>query len=204
MIILVVGDNQAFRRTHIEAATPAGSEVLWYDDVVGTVAGLEQYVYPSLFSIHTPVLHVKFLLTQAPPEHALIQKLLASPTIFIFEEFTVPASLVATFKKSGAVVHVDDQKKKASSQSDIFSATLALTAKDKKARWMAYRETLATYPIEAIIGILYWKVKDMIAKNPKDKKVLLVLYGALLEAHAGAWESGTPLELAIEKVILTQ
>ncbi len=202
MLVLIVADAQHTRQSHIDAFITPGSEVLVFDETYGTVSDLEQYLYPSLFSVMPPIVHSKFVINELI-DTVFLKKLLASPTVFIFEEIALPSSIVTAFKKAGAVVHTEEKKASAKKESDIFAATLALTAKDKKARWIAYRAVLETHPIEAIIGILYWKLRDLIAKQSNQKDRYLALYRSMLEAHARAWETGTPLELMIEKVLLS-
>lgn len=207
MIFLITADNQSFRRTHIEdiIATLPDSDVLHYDDTYGVLADLEQYLFPSLFTIATPIVHVKFMLTESDALRTeLLKKLLASPTLFLFEEIMAPAPLIALFKKSGAVVYTAEKKAVQKKEEGIFAATKALTAPDKKSRWLAYRAALTEHPIEAIVGILYWKVRDLATKSTSEKNKYNALYQKLLLAHTRAWESGAPLELMIEKVILTQ
>ena len=207
MLFLIVADQQPFRHTHIKTIlNPLGeSEVLTYDDTYGVLADLERYLYPSLFSIAAPVIHIKFMLGGSEAiEATLLKKLLASPTVFVFEEMTLPSPVITLFKKAGAVIHTADKIKKESNSPDIFGVTRALTAPDKKSRWIAYRNALEDHPIEAIIGILYWKIRDLAAKNQKEKDRYHALYKKLLTAHAQAWETGAPLALMIEKVVLTQ
>lgn len=207
MLLLIVADTQSARQKHITPflATLGASEVLRYDDTYGTLTDLEQYLYPSLFSIAPPVIHIKFMLEASTViENTFLKKLMASPTLFLFEEMALPSPLVTLFKKVGAVIHTEGDIKKVPKGADIFGATLALTATDKKSRWMAYRKALANHPIEAVIGILYWKIRDLATKNPKEKNRYNALYKKMLTAHARAWETGAPLELMIEKVLLSQ
>lgn len=204
MLYLVVGDNHTHRAKHITTIVPNDSEVFVFDETQGTLSDLEQFLYPSLFMSVAPIVHLKYMLDTDVVAGAFLQKLLASPTVFIFEEIELPSPVVTVFKKVGAVVHVQEKTKSSKKEADIFAVTNALTASDKKKRWMAYRDALALHPVEAIMGILYWKVRDMATKMPREKEKYLVLYRALLDAHARAWEQGTPLELVIEKVILTQ
>jgi hypothetical protein len=204
MLYLVLGDNHTRRGEHIASITPSEGEVFIFDETQGSLADLEQFLYPSLFMASAPIVHLKYMLDTDVLTGVLLQKLLASPTVFIFEEIEIPSPIVTSFKKAGAIVHTQEKIKSIKKESDIFVVTAALTAPDKKRRWMAYREALMHHPVEAIIGILYWKVRDMVSKMPKEKEKHLAVYKALLEAHARAWESGVPLELVIEKVILTQ
>lgn len=204
MLCVVVGDNHRERTQTIDALLPTEGEVFVFDETMGTVGDLEQYLYPSLFMSAPPVIHAKYMLATEPLEPSFVRQLLASPTLFIFEEIELPAPLVTVFKKQGVVIHAQEKTKTIKKEADIFVVTGALMASDKKKRWMIYRDALTQHPIEAIMGILYWKVRDMALKNPKEKAVHLKLYRELLNAHARAWESGTPLELEIEKVLLMQ
>jgi hypothetical protein len=208
MLFLIVSDKQLFRRTHTKGVVSSlpESEIIIYDDTYGKVADLEQYLYPSLFSLASPVIHLKFMLAQEAESVTTIflKKLLASPTIFLFEELALSPAIIALFKKTGAVVHVETKAPTLKKEGDIFLVTKALTNPDKKSRWIAYRTALVDHPVEAIIGILYWKVRELATKNAVDKEKYLALYKKLLTAHARAWETGAPLELMIEKVLLTQ
>jgi hypothetical protein len=204
MIYLVVGNNQTERHAQISSIVQGDSELFVLDETQGTLLDLEQYLYPSLFMSVAPVVHLKYMLDSGALVAQFLQKLLASPTVFVFEEIEIPSALITTFKKAGATVYVQEKIKSTKREADIFAVTNALTAVDKKKRWMAYRDALALHPVEAIMGILYWKVRDMAIKMPKEKEKHLALYRQLLKAHARAWETGTPLELVIEKVLLTQ
>lgn len=207
MIILISSLEKSFRKNKIEEiikSTP-DSEVIFFDDTYGTATDLEQYMFPSLFTISMPIVHSKFLANDNPAlfTTTFIKKLMSSPTTFLFEEFEVPSTLVNNIKKSGAVVHVDE-KKAEKKESNIFSVTNIITNKDKKSRWLAYQKAIGEYEIESIIGILYWKLKDSIIKSRKadEKKYFQNLYTKFLHAHKDAWQRGTPLDLSIEKVIL--
>ncbi len=206
MIILVVADRKEFRATRIgEVLTQAAeSEVLMHDEMDGTVADLERYLYPSLFSITPPLIHVKFMIASDPEmvQISFLKKLAASPTVFIFEEMTLSSPLVTVFKKSGAILHTEGKEKSIKRGPDMFTTIASIiTAPDKKSRWMAYRRALDEHAVEAIMGIMYWKVRDMAAKGNRERN--LDLYKKMLAAHARAWQTGVPLELMIEKVLLT-
>jgi hypothetical protein len=87
-------------------------------------------------------------------------------------------------------------------KSNLFGVTSLLALPSKKDRWIAYQKAIAQYPIEAILGMLYWKVRDLALKEKDQQGTYHTLYTNMLEAHAKAWQNGTPLELAIEKVLL--
>lgn len=213
MIILISSDHKDFRKVHIEQSisqTP-DSEVIFFDDTYGNILDLEQYIFPSLFSISMPIIHLKFILSDNTSlvTQTLIKKLVASPTIFLFEEMATPATISTMLKKAGALVHIDDKKpihhladKK---DSNIFSVANILIQKDKKSKWLLYQKAIGEYGIESIIGILYWKIKDLISKNVKNEeqyKYFKDFYRNMLNAHKNAWQKNIPLEVMIEKVIL--
>jgi hypothetical protein len=204
MLYVVVADQKETRGTHIAEiiAQHGNSEIISVDDSMMTLADLEQFIYPSLFSVDVPVVHGRFLLGDTDIDTAFAKTLAASPTVFIFEEFTLPAPITTLLKKAGATVHVGEKQKKAASSNDFFAATACITAKDKKSRWLAYRSAVEKQPIEAILGILYWKLRTL-ASNAPAGNVYERLYQEMLEAQARAWRSGAPLEIAIEKVILS-
>jgi hypothetical protein len=208
MIIFVIGDNKALRQKSIDEiiASCEESECIILDDTLITIPDLEQYLYPSLFTIAAPIIHLKFLLDgdQAEFYTERIKKLMTSPTTFIFEELSLPAAMQTMVKKHGAILHTAPKQKASPKEDTLFSVTKALTAVDKKARWLAFRDAMEKHSIEAVMGILYWKSRELATKKSAEQRRHKLLYQALLQAHAKAWQTGAPLELMIEKVILTQ
>lgn len=203
MVFLIISDNKSFRKKRLgEILEPlTESEIILFDDAVGELADLEQYLYPSLFSEVAPIIHAQFVLDETVSSEGL-KKLIASPTIFILEELTLPSTTVTLFKKCGAIIHATEKQKIKKQDSDIFSATACITATDKKSRWLAYRSAIEKHSIEAILGILYWKVRTLATKGQSGNEYE-VLYVRLLDAQSRAWQTGAPLEALIEKVILT-
>ncbi len=205
MIIVILSDQYETRQaTLVDVLAPYGeNEVLHYDDTSGTVRDLEQFAYPSLFNTGPLVVRATYTLETSLDmcTTAFMTTLVASPTIFVFEEQVLPAATVTLLKKSGALIYATPKQKVLKKEADIFVVTKALTATDKKSRWLIYRAALSEHPAEALIGIMYWKLKDLIVKDPTHKGYR-DLYTRLITAHARAWQSGTPLEVAIEKVLL--
>ena len=206
MLTVVVADTKTYRSLRITELLKQyeGSEVIMLDDTLTSIAELEQYLYPSLFTPVAPLVHTRFILDAKEKEltPVLIKKLLASPTIFLFEELTLSKPFVTSLKKMGVEMHVDDAKKQVAAKDSLFSVTGLIAMQNKKDRWMAYQQAITQYPIEAILGMLYWKVRDMMMKEKNNDGSYHVLYTKLLEAHMQAWQQGTPLALAIEKILL--
>jgi len=204
MLHIIVSDHKPYRNERVAEIISAftESEIISVDDALVTLADLEQFLFPSLFSVDVPVVHGRFFFKdELDPE--FVKKLSASPTVFIFEELALPAASITTLKKSGASVYVGEKQKANKPVDDIFAATLCITAKDKKSRWLAYRSAVEKQPIEAILGILYWKIRTLASKGAPGNSYEK-LYRDLLSAQSRAWRSGAPLEALIEKIILTQ
>jgi hypothetical protein len=196
MIIIVAHEQKDWRATQIAVTLKEWkeSEPIMLDDTTATFADLEGYCYPSLFSLSVPIVHAKYLLPTAVAQFntTLVKNLSASPTVFLFEEFALATPIATAAKKYGAIVHVGEKVSKKKSEDMFGTVSGILTARDKKSRWMAYRSVLDQQPIEAFIGILYWKARQMNSG----------VYEKLLDAQARAWQTGAPLELLIEKVLL--
>lgn len=196
MIIIVAHEHKDWRIARIAESLKEWNSIdpIVLDDTTAVFADLEGYCYPSLFSLTVPIVHAKYLLPTAVAEldATYIKNLSASPTVFLFEEFSISATIATAAKKHGAIVHTGEKNPKKKTDDMFAMVTNILTARDKKSRWMAYRDVLSKQPIEACTGILYWKARQM--KNG--------IYEKLLDAQARAWTTGASLELLIEKVIL--
>ena len=180
-----------------------GGERIVLNDAEISFSDLEQFLYPSLFSMSTPIVHARFFLERTEADDELIKKMIASPTIFIFEEFTLQKTTEKKMSTLGALVSTSETKKTKKNSPDVFAVTGCLTAKDKKSRWLIYRSAVEQQPIEAILGILYWKVRTLASKEKKGNRYE-VLYRAMLQAQMKAWRTGAPLDVLIEKIILEQ
>lgn len=180
-------------------------EVISLDDMSADFLTLENYAFPSLFSLSKPVVHGKYLIEIYPDQikKELLETLVSSPTLFILEERFIGAPILKILEKFGAIITKDKPTKLESKKTNIFDVTNVVTSSSKKDRWLSYRKALEEHPIEAIMGILYWKLKSLIETSPK-KKSFQDIYTAFMEAHKQSWQKGFPLELAIEKAILKQ
>lgn len=180
-------------------------EPIALDDITADFSSLENYAFPSLFSLSKPVIHGKYLIEIYGDQirKELLGILVNSPTLFVLEERFVATPTLKILEKSGAIVTKDKPIKPESKQANIFNVTNAITSSSKKDRWLSYRKALEEHSVESIMGVLYWKLKSLIETSPK-KKVFQDIYTAFMQAHKQSWQKGFPLELAIEKAILEQ
>lgn len=207
MIFLVVSEKKEYRIQQIISITKnlEDNEVLIFDDTKTELVDLEQYIYPSLFSVAPPIIQLKYILKNDDKNisETFLKKLLSSPTVFIFEEMFLGKPLVNLFKKCGSVICLEEKKPALKKRENNFSSiTQILTAIDKKSRWLLYQKALREEPIEAIVGILYWKARELASRKGMGQNKYRKLYQDLISAHARAWQKKVPLELMIEKVIL--
>lgn len=207
MLVVVISQSKSFRKQCIEKVCSASSEKVVIDDTLVSLVDLEQYIYPSLFSEGMPVVQGQFMLESHHAEMTedFAKKLIASPTVFIFEELDLPAAVTKMLQKFGAVIESFEEKKVTKkTDGDLFGTASAIVVGDKKKRWLDLQCALELFPIEAILGIMYWKVRDQMLKSAGVKKEeYRTLYKALLQAHAQSWQKGVPLPLMIEKVLLS-
>lgn len=204
MLHIIIGTNSDHRKEKRSTLSDGGADVVFLDDSISNFSALVEYAYPSLFSLSTPVVHGKYLLEKNDGVNTeTILTLVTSPTIFILEEMAMTAPVKKQFEKHGAHLHeIKESKKTVSGGSTIFSVTHAITALNKKDRWMAYQESVKDHAPEALIGILFWKLRQLLDTPSKQTKQYQTLYSALMDAQRRAWQRGFPLSLAIEKVLL--
>lgn len=204
MLVVIVSDHKEFRKEHLAGMCSAESDIIVLDETFMTLPDLEQYMYPSLFSSAVSVIHAQFMLEHklADLTASLAKQLVASPTIFIFEELSLPTPAMTMLKKYGALVHTQAAQKSVKKVPDLFHMASAIITTNKKDAWMNFQAALLVQPVEALLGIMYWKVRDSMLKQPGRKGEYKTLYENLLRAHAKAWQTNTPLELMIEKVLL--
>lgn len=201
MIVVTISDKKEYRKK-CSLQYCKGNEIFVDNDVM-QIFDLEQYIYPSLFEENIPVVYAKFMIEDNHKDISLdfIKKLAASPTTFFFEEISLLKETIKILEKSGAVIYLDKEKKEIKQKDNLFSIASSIVSENKKTSWLNYQKAIGEHSIESILGILYWKVRDMMLKNP-DNKFYRNFYKDLLSAHSSAWLNGIPLDLSIEKVIL--
>lgn len=208
MLFLIISPEVTARKKRVlEVVKPFSiGDAIVLDDVTSTFFDLGQYRYPSLFSLERPVVRASFLLDtiSSDVDSAFIVSLVESPTVFVLEEHALSATDKKRFEKEGALVSMlPFQKKTAPPTSALFSVVTTLTlSSDRKEKWMVLQRALTEESAEALIGMWYWKLRDVIQKNPKERTRLRTLYRTLIDRHAHAWMHQIPLALVLEKIVL--
>ena len=137
-------------------------------------------------------------------DNTFLLKIVQSPTVFILEEYALSAARSKLLQKSGAQIILEEEKKSALKKvSPLFGVvTVLCTAPDRKEKWLTLQRALAEESAEALIGMWYWKLRDLIKKDPRKKAQYLMLYKNIIKAHATAWLENIPLALLLEKIVL--
>lgn len=133
-----------------------------------------------------------------------IKRIQSSSNVFIFNEEYLTKSTLSKVEKFAERVFCFDEIKKTLERFNIFSLTNALGARDKKTLWVLLQIALREESPEAIVGVLFWKIKDMLLKGSgkftteEVKTLSLKLATLLVDARRKNLDS----EIELEKFIL--
>ena len=89
-----------------------------------------------------------------------------SENYFIFLEGQLPKTILDDFKKARAELNVFEKEGKREERFNSFLLANALAQKDKLGLWIYFRQAItAGVSLEELIGVLFWKAKDMLLKK---------------------------------------
>lgn len=89
-----------------------------------------------------------------------------SPSDFVFLESKLIKSILDIFKKARTELNIFELPKEKKEKYDNFLVANAFGAKDKLNMWVHFRQAMDVgVGMEEIIGVLFWKIKDMILKK---------------------------------------
>ena len=125
---------------------------------------------------------------------------------FIFLEGKLNKPILDTFKKNGADVQIFELPKEKKEKFDNFLVANAFANKDKLNTWIYFRQAIDLgVSLEEIIGILFWKVKDLILKKNFSKfkeEQLKNFISKLSYLLPEARKQGVDAESALEQFLL--
>ena len=130
----------------------------------------------------------------------------SSKNVFIFLENKLLKPVIDEFKKHKSEIFVFELKKEAKEVFNNFLLANAFVARDKVLLWLYFRQaTDKGVSLEELVGVLFWKVKDMIL----NKNFLKYKENELLEiAHKlsillpKSRKEGKEAEITFEKFLL--
>jgi len=212
MLCVVVGQTKEYRKAVIEKickkVVSSSEALISISDNDGDITLLREFMYPSLFSLHTPVVHARYILSVSEVTKKVLEELHMSPTVFLLEELSLLAEQKKMLKALiGDALSVEEKKESASRRTkqggpSPFAFIDTIEKKGKKEVWIAYNELLSHGPIESALGMLLWGLRKLALRKGKDQELFRALYTNVMDAYASARAHNTPLELAIEKVLL--
>lgn len=130
----------------------------------------------------------------------------ASPNIFVFVEGPMLKSALAEFKKSGAETEEHAAPAKEREEFNMFALANALRDRDRRKLWVLYQKALrADAAPEAVSGMLFWQVKDMLLKRSSkfSEAELHSLASTLITLYHDAHRGSGELEISLERFILS-
>ncbi len=143
--------------------------------------------------------HADFLLKHLP-------EMMESENVFIFLEGKLLKSELDIFKKSEAEINLFELPKQAKEKYNNFILADDFYMKDKLNLWLHYRQAVDLgVGLEELVGVLFWKAKDMILKknfgkfSEKELKNFTSQISYLLPKARG---EGLSDEIAFEQFLL--
>ena len=93
-----------------------------------------------------------------------------SQNSFIFLESKLNKPILDAFKKARAELNVFELPKEKKEKFDNFLVANAFSQKDKLNMWIYFRQAMDKgVGMEEIVGVLFWKIKDMLLKKNFSK-----------------------------------
>ena len=134
---------------------------------------------------------------------SLIEK---SGNDFVFLEEKLNKPILDAFKKARAEINISEQPKEKIEKFNSFLLANAFGDRDKFNLWVHFRQALENgVEMEALIGILFWKAKDMMLKKDFRKfseQELKNFAGKLSYLLPEARKEGKDAESAFEQFLL--
>lgn len=129
-----------------------------------------------------------------------------SKNVFIFIENKLLKSIIDEFKKQKANISIFELKK---IQKEVFNNFLlanALGDRNKVNLWLYYRGAISKgVSLEELVGVLFWKVKDMILNKNfskfKENELLFIAHNLSILLPK-ARKEGKEAEITFEKFLL--
>lgn len=99
-----------------------------------------------------------------------LELMATSPNTFVFLEGKLKKPILDAFRKSRAELDILELPKEKKEKFDSFLLASALGNRDKLNLWIYFRQAMESgVSLEELIGILFWKAKDMILKKNFSK-----------------------------------
>lgn len=166
------------------------------------------YSGSGLFSIKHAVIFSNVLEYEETREFILekLPLLGESESTFIFIEGKLNKPILDTFKKARAELNIFELPKEKKEKFNNFLLANAFGDRDKLNLWIYYRQAVDLgVGLEELVGVLFWKMKDMLIKKNFSKFTeaeLQELSSKISYILPSARTSGRDAEVVLEKFLL--
>ncbi|PIR68376.1 hypothetical protein COU49_01510 [Candidatus Nomurabacteria bacterium CG10_big_fil_rev_8_21_14_0_10_35_16] len=212
MIYLFAGDDIQNKLSAYEdflKNTPSSTEILKFNrndfnpDQIGSL-----YSGSGLFSKKSVVVFLNFCEYEETRTFILdkLSLMMEASNSFVFLEGKLTKAILDSFKKARAELNVFELPKIKLEKYDNFLVANAFAAKDKLNLWIYFRQAIDLgVGMEELIGVLFWKIKDMLIRknfskfSEKELKGFIVRLSYLLPE---ARKKGIDAEASFEQFLL--
>ena len=129
-----------------------------------------------------------------------------SSNVFVFSEGKLDKTSLDDFKKSRAELNIFELPKEKKEKFNNFILTYAFEDRDKLKLWIYFRQAIDLgIELEPLVGVLFWKAKDMILKKNFrnfSEKELSDFAGKISYILPESRRKGIDAESALEKFLL--
>ncbi len=180
-----------------------------FDDTNITVVNIQEYIFSNdLFGKKFIVIVDNAFLDEEVEDFAIknAKEIKDSENIFIWSEIADKGEGVKALKKNAEKFFEHKLTKKEEKKFNVFALTDAFANRDKKSAWALWQASLASGAApEQLHGILFWKVKTMLATNSIGKfkkEELKNISSELINLFHKSRTTGFELETLLEQFIL--
>lgn len=206
MIHILIGNNIKSKSKYIDDISK-GFETLSFlntkvdkSSILEYISGnsLFQYKYSLLLDNIFSSFDISFSIGE-------LKEMQDSVNNFIFLEDKMLASEISKYKKYANIEKFEYKELEKKEKINVFDIASSFGRKDKIQSWVLYNKAIENgIEPEAIAGILFWKIKNMIISKDKmfNKDDLMSISGKLVslyhESHLGKYD----MSIALEQFIL--
>lgn len=212
MIYLFTGDDAKTKRLAYEKfikSIPKSTEVLFINRNNFDQTQIESLYSGSGLFFSLSAVVFEGILEREETRDFVLEKLALmgeSTNSFIFLESKLLKPILDDFKKARAEINIFELPKEKKEKYDNFLVANAFSNRDKLNTWICFRQAMDLgVGMEEIIGVLFWKVKDMILKRDYRKfkeEELKTFAGKLSYLLPEARKYGRDAEAVFEQFLL--
>ena len=208
MIYLIYGNDTTQKNTDIKSLAKGSSVVRVPSDQITTNA-LVSFAKQSQFFGTAPLVVIENALADSDHifDNELLDLLKDSSNTFIFLEDSCTQAQIKKYKKYLEDTILCEKKEMVKPKTNAFVIADMYGKRDKVGTWTAYINLIEGGEApEAISGMLFWKIKNLILNNstkPYSKNELELSSSKLVDIYHKAHAGEVDMKIALEQFILS-